>query len=60
MPKVLEKIMEQAKLLNKTIVLPEGEDLRVLKAAHIINEQKICKIILLGNEPQIKKDFITY
>ena len=40
-----------------TIVLPEGEDLRVLKAAHIINKDKICKIIILGDEAQIKADF---
>ena len=57
--KFIQDVLAKAKQYYKTIVLPEGEDLRVLKAAHIINEQKICKIILLGNEPQIKKDFIN-
>ena len=28
-----------------------------MKAAHIINKDKICKIILLGDEAQIKADF---
>ena len=57
--KFIQDVLAKAKQYYKTIVLPEGEDLRVLKAAHMINEQKICKIILLGNEPQIKKDFIN-
>ena len=54
MPKVLEKIMEQAKLLNKTIVLPEGEDKRVVSAAAKAGESGIARIILLGNEQEIK------
>ena len=34
--KYLQSLMEQAKLKNKTIVLPEGEDMRILEAAHLI------------------------
>ena len=34
--KYLRGLMDKAKLLHKTIVLPEGEDLRILEAAHII------------------------
>ena len=53
----IDNIITKAKQGYKTIVLPEGEDKRVLEAAHIIDEQKIAKIILLGNEEQIKADF---
>lgn len=55
--KFIQDVLARAKQHYKTIVLPEGEDLRVLKAAHLINKDKICKIILLGNEKQIKVDF---
>lgn len=55
--KFIQNVLAEAKKHYKTIVLPEGEDLRVLKAAHIINKDKICKIILLGDEAQIKSDF---
>lgn len=53
----IKDVLARAKQHYKTIVLPEGEDLRVLKAAHIINKDKICKIIILGDEAQIKADF---
>ena len=55
--KFIQNVLAQAKKHYKTIVLPEGEDLRVLKAAHLINKDKICKIVLLGDEAQIKTDF---
>ena len=55
--KYLNNLMLEAKKHYKTIVLPEGEDLRVLQAAHIINSEKVAKIIILGNEEQIKDDF---
>ncbi|MFI3241269.1 MAG: phosphate acetyltransferase [Alphaproteobacteria bacterium] len=51
----LRELADRAKLLNKTVVLPEGDDIRVLEAAHIINKEKIAKIILLGNVDEIKK-----
>ncbi len=53
----IKDVLARAKQHYKTIVLPEGEDLRVLQAAHIINKDKICKIIILGDEAQIKADF---
>lgn len=55
--KFIKDVLAKAKQHYKTIVLPEGEDLRVLQAAHIINSEKICKIIILGDEAQIKADF---
>ena len=53
----LRRLIEKAKQSVKTIVLPEGGDIRVLEAAHIINQEKAAKIVILGNEEQIKADF---
>lgn len=50
-------IIKQAQKLNKTIVLPEGEDERVLKAAHICASEKIAKIIILGSVPEMTDYF---
>jgi len=40
---------------NKTIVFPEGNDIRILKAAKLLQEENIAKVILLGNEIEIFK-----
>ena len=53
---LIESIKENAKKELKTIVLPESEDERVLKAAQIVLEEKTAKIILIGNEEKIKAD----
>ncbi len=55
--KYLNSILAKAKEHYKTIVLPESEDERVLKAAHIIAEHKACKIILLGDDKEIRDYF---
>lgn len=57
--KYLRGLMDKAKLLHKTIVLPEGEDLRILEAAHIIASENVAKIIILGNEDEIKNHFAS-
>ena len=54
MKNVLEEIKSKAKALNKTIVLCEGEDSRVVKAASDATKEGIAKIVLLGDESQIK------
>ena len=54
MRNILEEIKMKAKELQKTIVLCEGEDARVVKAAADATKEGIAKIILLGNEEQIK------
>ena len=36
-----------------TIVFPEGENIKILKAAHVIREEGIAEPILLGNEKTI-------
>jgi phosphate acetyltransferase len=44
----------KAKEANKTIVLPEGEEERTIKAAIICHEKKIAKCILLGQEDNVR------
>ncbi len=51
----LEQISIRAKADLKTIVLPEADDIRVIKAAAMVQEQGIANIILVGNEAEIKK-----
>ncbi len=51
----ISNIWNRAKKINKTIVLPEATDARVLKAAEMIIKGKLAKIILLGNELEIGK-----
>lgn len=53
---VMREIKKKAAALNKTIVLCEGEDARVVKAAADATAQGIAKIILLGDPEQIAKD----
>lgn len=53
--KFLEQIVKRAKQDIKTIVLPESNDIRTLKAAAMIQEQGIANIILIGKEEDIKK-----
>lgn len=53
----IDGIITKAKQGYKTIVLPEGEDDRVIDAAICISAQKIAKVILLGDEVVIKQKF---
>lgn len=52
---VLEQIKKKASALNKTIVLCEGEDARVVKAAEMATKEGLANIVLLGDEQAIKK-----
>lgn len=51
--KFIEEIKEKAKNNIKTIVLPEGEDIRVLEATQAVVNEKIANIILVGNKQRI-------
>ena len=53
---LLEKIKNKAIKLNKTIVLPESHDERVLKAAEILAREKIVSVITLGNDDRVRSD----
>ena len=54
MRNILDEIKVKAKALQKTIVLCEGEDSRVVKAAADATKEGVAKIVLLGNEAEIK------
>ncbi len=51
----IQMIKEKAKANLQTIVLPETSDMRTLEAAHIALQEKIAKIILIGEETEIKQ-----
>lgn len=55
MSKIIERIIERAKLNKRTIVLPEYMDARVVEAASLIVKDEIADIILVGDEAKIKK-----
>ncbi len=57
MSKFVDEIIAKAKEGYKTIVLPEGEDDRVIEASVFIMKEKIAKVILLGNVEAIKSKF---
>ena len=46
---LLNSVREKAKALQKTIVLAEGEEPRIITAAAKIQAESIAKIILIGN-----------
>ena len=56
MSNVLETIKQNAKAKNKNIVLPEGEDSRVVLAASLAVKEGISKVTLLGNPEEIAKN----
>jgi len=49
----VEKIKEQARKTSKVIVLPEGREKRILRAAEVILKENIARIILLGDKDEI-------
>lgn len=52
---LLQTIKKNAQQHSKRIVLPEGTEERTLKAADIVLEENIAKIILLGNPDKINE-----
>ena len=51
----IDPIKERAKKEIKTIVLPEATDIRILEASQIVKEQGYAKVILIGNEEEVRK-----
>ncbi len=49
------KLLEQAKRHKMRIVLPEGEEERILKAAETICQREVVDLILLGNKTIIDR-----
>jgi len=50
----LYKIQKLAASKRKTIVLPEGDDDRVLKAVEILQKKDIVDLVILGNPDKVK------
>ena len=58
MATLIESMIERAKADKKTIVLPEGNDDRILEAAQTALNDGIANIVILGDEKEIRaKDF---
>ncbi|WP_153730320.1 phosphate acetyltransferase [Sporosarcina obsidiansis] len=55
MANLFDGIRAQLEGKGKTIVLPEGEDVRILEAAVRLQQEGIVKPVLLGNEAEVKK-----
>ena len=49
----IESIKERARKEIKTIVLPEAEDIRTLKAAEMTLKEKYANILLIGNKEEV-------
>lgn len=50
MSNFLSRIIERANTDRKTIVLPETTDIRILKAAALIQEQGFARVVLVGDK----------
>jgi phosphate acetyltransferase len=53
---LLKQIKEKAGKLNKTLVLPESHDERVLRAAEIITKNGFASVSVIGEETKVKDD----
>ena len=51
----LHNLIETARAQRRRIVLPEGEDVRVLRAAEIIVRRDFCDLIILGEAAKIRE-----
>ena len=52
---LLDEIRSKAKAANKKIMLPEGEEPRIIEAAKIITKEKIARVALVGNPEKIQQ-----
>lgn len=53
MSKLIDSYKEKVRKYQRTIVLPEGNDARVLKAAELITADGFAKVIILGEKDKI-------
>ena len=51
----LERISDRARADKKTIVLPESEDIRVIRAAAMVQEKDIANIVLVGDPEKVAR-----
>ncbi len=57
---LIEKIRQQARLDCQRIVLPEGDEERMVMAADAIIREKLCYLILIGDPVEIEKKAQQY
>jgi len=50
---VMRWVFTKAQTMDKSIVFPEGEDLKILRAVQILIDEKIARPILIGNKKKI-------
>lgn len=50
---IIDAIIEKAKSVDKKLVLPEGQDPRVVTAAQRLVAEDVCKVLVLGSEEEI-------
>ncbi len=51
----LHNLIEKARSNRRSIVLPEGYDVRILRAASIIARRDFCDLVLIGNPEKIQE-----
>ncbi len=51
----VQSLRQKAAALNKTIVLPEGEDERMLRAAGRIRDESLAQVVVLGNLTELNQ-----
>lgn len=55
----LKEILKKASQKNNHIILPEGFDPRVIKAAKRLNKENICQTTILGNKDEISSKAVN-
>jgi len=51
----LHDLIERARGQRRHVVLPEGTDVRILRAAEILHRRDVCDLTLLGPEPDVRE-----
>jgi phosphate acetyltransferase len=51
----IQRLKEKAKLNQKTIVLPESSDIRVIEAARQVTNEGFAKVILIGDRKELQE-----
>ncbi|MBT2515473.1 phosphate acetyltransferase [Arthrobacter sp. ISL-30] len=51
----LHDLVERARSQRRRIVLPEGKDIRILRAAEILQRRDVCDLTVLGRESEVRE-----
>ncbi|WP_445153548.1 phosphate acetyltransferase [Arthrobacter sp. Hor0625] len=51
----LHDLIERARAQRRHIVLPEGTDVRILRAAEILHRRDVCELTVLGREADVRE-----